>query len=357
MKTVKLVFPLLLISALCPSFFSCSKDDNPFIPPVDTTYQFDSARYDWVTVYINGNPTDLIVLDTNIIYVTTLFDLRKLTGNQFSNIFTQDTMLISCAYGVTENEIYLGGANDNSFPMVMRLTNPVFNFEQIPNPNNLKFSISEIFAKNNSIFFATRGGRSLITMKNSQYMYYQVDSILSTDTISGYTTTYGAGLFFGEVEKVKCIYVHTSVNNIGTSGFGFYKILNYDGSSWGTEYYNTFSDENPPIALRRFGNALYGIQNHEIYKYNGNNFSLVLGNIKPRLDKSLSAGTNINSFVTSASDSGFYYLMNWNGTKWSKEYLHDVYSMRKAVTFKKNYYILYNYDGVYGELKIGRPKN
>lgn len=359
MKIVKIVLPFALVSLFCLSFFSCSKDDNPLVPS-DTTYHFDSARYNWSTIKLSDRPQNLLVLDTNKVFIIMPYSLQKFDGLNITNYRLPDSITAFSIGGTDENNIYIGGSNwnsENTKPMIVHSNNFTFSVENVPNPYNLNFSISSIFAKENEVYFSTRHGRSIIVKSNGSYSYYQIDSVFASDTAAGFWTFYAGGDFFYKNGIIKCAYFHTTINNIGTSGFGFCKVLNFTGNKWNSEYYKNFDDANPMLVLRSFGNELYGILNNEIYKYTSSDFIKIIGNISPRIYATGIPGVDQNNFITSALlPDGNRMMINWNGFKWSKELTELKEPLYKGAASKGNYYILYNYD-YYCELKIGRPKN
>jgi hypothetical protein len=347
----------VLIPFLCLSFFSCSKDDNPIVPSVDTTYHFDSARYTWSTIELTDSPQNLFVLDTDKVFIVMPYSLQKFNGLSITDYRLPDSITAFSIGGTDESNIYIGGRNWNSKntkPMIVHANNFVFSVEKVPNPYNLNFSITRIFAKANDVFFSTLQGRSIIVKSNGSYSYYQIDSVFASDTVTGFRTLYSGGDFFYKNGTIKCSYYHLTNNDIGTTSYGYYKVLNFTENIWNSEYQKNFNDADPMLLLRIIGNDLYGIKNNEIYKYTGTDFIKILSNIKIKLSNTAFPGTDQNNFITSAYTSD-RILVHWNGIKWSKEFTELKNSLYSGTVCKGNYYILYNY-GSYGELKIGRPK-
>jgi len=348
LNSAKLIFPLLLFSLLCISFFSCSNDDNPIIPPVDTTYHFDSARYNWtVDILFNDPYGNLYVPDTNNLYLITDGNLLWKHGNSTDYI----PLPFQC-YGIDglgNNSIYLAGSQGyvgtkRNVIKILKYNGSTFTNMNFPTDTvageyilNYVYTTSE-----NEIWFSGYYNSRIYRYDGAEFHRYDLDSGFRPNN--------------NFVKNSEGLFVHTlkySGEIADTS-----RIYKFDGVKF-VPVYSVKADNSfaTNYQIAEMNNLIYSPRYDGLYKFAGNNFNKIIS--PPGHFDIYMGGKNENNFIIEAY-SGNYgdttYFINWNGNKWSKELRIIRGLISKIHKVSENYYFtIFDHPRLY--FYTGRPKN
>lgn len=313
------LLPVIFLVLL--SLSSCNEDKSVTPPPVDSTYDFDSARYKWKvdTLLGDGFIGGLWAPDTNEMFIP----------NNFSNV------LYHIKNGITTRTYYSGdnpvgviyGDEQNhgirvSSMKIGKIHQPVFqkwggeNFIDIPNPQNLDFNMyfwTALVKNESEIWVGTNSGRIVKFDGNKLTTYNLNDSDLVFTKI-----------FYDEYNVLNILSYdpHYQKGNTEYINFEFRNgefIKTYSDSLdniMGPLRYSVLEKKIAPVGLKIIYELIDSIPVSRI-NVPINTFTLVLGGTS--FNECLINGrTNFNGCYAS--------LHHWNGSKWSIElcgYLAD----------------------------------
>ncbi len=317
MRLIKFIFPLALTFLFCISFFSCSKDDNPIIPPVDTTYHFDSARFNYTDYNLNygyGFLSGAWVADTNEFFIVHALDnfLIHYKNGVYENITFSDGSRMSHIGGFSKNEGYLFSvvyANGTSYPNIKKWNGS--SFITIPNSQTFPkgFRITTAYYKSPTEMWLACIGQ-VIKFDGANLTSYPIeDSLMISKDI-----------FYDSQNRLRLWSYY--FNKETDSTFKNY-IYEYRGNYFEKIYQlntNLYLDET---VLSVIGNFFGGYNTDHISEFQDGIFI-------PRVSTKFLAKNNMtgNSFqdlfmagqYVNYTTNQFGNIFHWNGTKWSIEY-------------------------------------
>ncbi len=112
MKKIKSIPVYLLLFMLCSIFVVSCSEDSPVTPP-DQPYQFDSARYDYKVIRLQGIwyfTGELWAQDTSQIFIVNPFHggfVHILNGTP--NYYHDPSFSPASVSGISNSEVYLSG--------------------------------------------------------------------------------------------------------------------------------------------------------------------------------------------------------------------------------------------------------
>ena len=351
MKIVKIVFPLALLSLFCLSFFSCSKDDNPIIPPVDTTYHFDSARYDWtVDILFNDPYGDLYVPDTNNLYLITDGNLLWKHGNSTDYI----PLPFQCygMDGLGNNNIYLAGSQGyvgtkRNVIKILKYNGSTFTNLNFPTDTVAgEFTLNYVYAvSENEVWLSGYYNSRIYRYDGTEFHRYDLDRGFRPSS--------------NFVKNSEGLFIHTTkyFSNGSPDSIRIYK---FDGTLFNPVYSVKINGSLiTNYLMYNMDNYIFNIREDGIYKFTGGNFMKVVSSLPVNFYIDF-GGKNQNDLLLrgySGPRSDSTNFIHWNGNKWSKEFpaLYGTIGTLICKTSDKYYIAFYNGTKLF--LYKGRPKN
>jgi len=354
MKKQISIFVISVTLAL--SLMGCN--ESSISPPIDTTYHFDSARYNWTIYSFNSSLLTFDSFNDSDIFLLSAGSLIVFDGNSFANLnFNYDGLYALSMGGYNKNNIYIGG-NDNTvankgMPRLKKWNGSLFEEIYIPDSTNRPYQISTIFPKSdNEIWIGSTRG-DLISYVNGNFQFVRLDSTF-------------AFLFFG-TDDLQNEYAVASKTVFDSSTIRYLNIYKKSNSSWewteifSEKYVNYDPNEILPSLMKT---SIIGFQNNNIKKFSGNTFVDIF-NIEPfdAYPVSQLSDSSINFFLqpgVQQSMDGLKFFQ-WNGNKWSKELnLRDLNINAQFIPRTKrviNKYYFLAVDEVAGMSFLGKGKS
>ncbi len=346
MRLIKLIFPLALITLLCLSFFSCSKDDNPITPnPIDTT--LDSARFSWKTYIYNdaGFYGGVWAKDTdNIFAVNTSgrYIINMHNGSITQTIFPGFAAFL--LMGVDNNTAYIFGTDKESDSTVLRIKKWNGSSFQDVSINNIYsiFPAESYFYKPDEIW--------LVDPKTKVYKFDGVNITRYNLTLPNDTNCYIQKIYFDStIQKLRAV-VLTNLNPSTLDADFIYYVYDLNGAKWEKISELRLPIYDPQTDYTRLGfinGFILSRTKRNLKIYNNSFFTAFLQTYNFNINQGVGGYSKSNLLVEGyqpeVSPKDQYYLFHWNGKKWSKEYKQAQLGGSLINTInEKCYVVIYN---------------
>ncbi len=347
MRLIKLILPLIFVSVICISFFSCS-ENNPVIPSTDTTYNYDSARYDWTVERLFISPdADIYVPDTNNFY--TLTDGYLLWEHEAKIDYIPLPNSCSGLGGLDNNNIYLPGFQvysgaDRNVIRILKFNGSTFTDLMFPTDTVASENILNYVSpySENEVWFASGYSSKIYKYDGASFHLYNLDS--------GYKPSVGF------VKNNSGVFIH-ALNYTGqfpdTS-----RIYKYDGTKFIPVYsVRAYTPYPTNFQMSVMNNNYYSPRYDGLYRFTGSDFVKI---ISPPVHFSGKVGGRNETDFLIEDYSGNYsdpkYFLNWNGSKWSKEIPRLPFSSSSNIYKINNNYYFSFFDGYNYLIYTGRLK-
>ena len=350
MNSAKLIFPLLLFSLLCLSFFSCTEKNPVTSDGIDTT--LDSARFSWKTYQFNdaGFYGGVWAKDTdNVFAVNTSggYTINMHNNNIVQTSYPGFTALLLT--GIDDNTAYLFGTDGtkNSTSLRAKKWNGS-DFEEIAISN--KYSIypaESYFYKPNEIW--------IVDSKTRLYKFDGLNTTKYNLTLPNDTNCYMQKIYFDStVQKLRAVLL-TNLNPSKQDMEFVYFIYDFDGTSWNkvNEFRVPIYDPNTDYIRTKFINGyILNKTKRNLTIYNNYTFVQFLHTYEFNINLGVS-GYSKNNILVEGNQPEIkpidkYYLFHWNGIKWSKEYKGALLGGSLFYTINDKYYVVVHNSGFTG---------
>lgn len=318
MKRKSIFFVPIFIFALfwIINFLSCS--DNT-ITQQSTSGGFDSARYKVSKTTVPIGDYSYIIDSSNIFL-----------GDFYNLLYIKDTSFIYLEYGDNFFCRNMGGRNDEIYfvgdsydnhpgfekPRLKKWTGMGFQEIPIVDTTNKYYSLLFVYLSSNYGLFTGGNKGNVLRYYNGNFKKYQFDSVFSE-----------CQFFQDEQNNLYCWeYKDSSYLGIWVKEWQyFYK---YENDSWNFVYsYFSMTDSTKSNRMWPFqvGNEILATGNGGIYKFDGSSYKKIINtnNFKPLLGNGI-GGSGSNNFLLLGSEDNYGIFFNWNGNKWSKEYITGI---------------------------------
>ena len=323
MKKIISIPVYVLVTVLCSMFVISCSEDSPVTPSEEGPYQFDSARYQWTTDTINYPYVGTIFgFDSSHVYILGNHALYIYEGTNYVPQYLGD---LNCHVidGLDPLNVYIAGSYPNGNYRLVKWDGSSFHDILVPSDTSQDIGFTAIFVKSNDeIWLATQG--KLFFTNGMSYSEYEIDS---TSNITLLTEQDGKILASGR--RYLCPLSCDAETNV----------YQFDNNSWSKIYseripYYEYETQLYPVKL---GNKLYGNKQVGMFGFANSIFNKLLNSPSHYLIGSLASGKDINQFLTVAFSSNEQFYVNWNGTKWSKEFTEPGSLVNMAIV-DNNYY-------------------
>ncbi|MBP9096149.1 MAG: hypothetical protein KBG21_06045 [Ignavibacteria bacterium] len=352
MNSAKLIFPLLLISALCLSFFSCSKD-NPVIPSDDNS--LDSSRFRWKSYNIDGAGyyEGVWAKDTDNIYALNsggfLIHLQNNTAKLIEFTDFKGSHLVS----YNTNTAYILGTTrnvDSSLCRILKWNGS--EFRDVPIGNNKYMYPEAGFAFSSNLIWLNNDKTQLCKFEDNNLTVYNL--ILPNDTNCSVQK-----IFFDSIaQKPRAILLtNTIVSPMDIDRLYF--VYDFDGTNWNkvSEFRTPINDPNTDYVETRYINGYFLTKKYgELSIYNNGSFVPFLKSNGFEFGGGLDGYSRTNimtaGFQPGSEYGNEYFLFHWNGKKWSKEF--KTYAISEGTTYmiNENFYVIVDNIGLVDRTKF-----
>jgi len=350
--SIPVIFAFIVLTLLMISINSCS-EDNPIVPSVDSTYHYDSARYDWKIDTIKGyfSPQRLSCVDTNNIYFLDLYRALIHYDGEKLKAQTLPFSVLGLSIKAYEDKVYIGGSylSSSKYDQPALLIKEGDNFQELQLPDsNQKYAIISIERMSNNVIWLGTWNGKLIKYESGSFQYFQFDSIFNVD------------VFKDNNNNVFTINRKELYDSIGTNGRKYLEINKYENGTFRRLYYKCFEQiDNYTLTTSIINGQIYARNSFNILKFNGNDFVKIIDfpPIGPSSKFSGSSESDISIEGIIRPYHGITNLFHWNGIKWSNEFGIDAISPNViSEKIKDKYVYVGTYDPNETYLIIGSPK-
>lgn len=333
-------YSIIVLFALMVTISSCSDEVNPVIPN-EGPYQFDTARYEWRTdTLYNSLMGSMFGFDTSHVYILGTHSLNIYNGESYTSHFFGD-LYFNVIGGLDNSNIYVGGSYPNGDYRLMKWDGGTFTDIPVPSDTSQDYGITAILVKSqNEIWLGTLG--KIFSVDGISFKEYKIDS---ASAISSFT--FEDNVLFSSGRRNLC--------PIGCGAESY--VYKFENSSWIKIFSETIPYADPPFFPVSLGNRLYGLMEEGIFNFTNGKFTKIINPPSSYEFGIALAGSNENDILAYGHTTNYNYTINWNGSKWSKEFEANggLLEMKKVGV---NYYCILPgaifWDRLF--LRIGRKK-
>jgi hypothetical protein len=314
MKKLKSIpkYLIIVLFALMVVISSCSDEENP-VNQNDGPYQFDSARYEWRTdTLYNSLLGSLFGFDTSHVYMLGTHSLNIYNGENYSSHFFGD-LYFNVIGGLDNSNIYIGGSYPNGDYRLMKWDGSTFTDIPVPSDTSQDYGLTAILVQSqNEIWLGTLG--KIFFVDGTSFKVYKIDS---ASAISKFT--FDNGVLLASGRRYLC------PSNCDAETY----VYKFENSSWTRVFSERILYTSPPFYPAGVGNMLFGIMEEGIFKFNIDLFVKIISSPPPYNLGTVVTGSNENNLLAYGYTSNYdqinnsRYTMNWNGSKWSKEFFES----------------------------------
>ncbi|MBS1514658.1 MAG: hypothetical protein JSS63_06485 [Bacteroidetes bacterium] len=346
MRLIKSILPLVFVSLICISFFSCG-EDNPVTPSDNSS--LDSARFRWKSYVIDGEGyyKGVWAKDTDDVYaLNSVGDLAHLNNNVGTLIQYVD---FRGAYLVSYNSTtsYIIGSTrnvDSSLCRILKWNGS--EFQDIPVGNNyylypyygFAFSENEMWIVDTKIRMYKFSGNNL-----TRYNF----------PVPNDTNCSVQKIFFDSTAQKYRLVLLTNDSPSPADLERIYFVYDFNGISWEkvNEFRTPIYAPNTDYVETRYINGYFFTKKYgELSIYNNSGFTPFLKSNGFIFGGGLDGYSRTNimtaGFQPDAANGEEYFLFHWNGKKWSKEFKTYPVSEGRTYLINENNYVVVDNDGV-----------
>ena len=338
MRLIKFIFPFILITFLCISFFSCG--NNPITTEIKIDSTLDSARFRWKTYqvgnygYINAGAW---LRDTNDIFIVNNFFgfITRIQNDIITNISYTDFVPIQLV-GYDKDNAYLFGYNRGVDSSTCRIKEWNGNsFQDVSVNNNHAIRINRcLYYKPNEIWVAGYDNK-IDKFDGTGLTHYQFNT-------NGFTNFDVEKIYYDSLAQKLRFVLLTEIHPPKNSEFLYY-IYEFDGSNWNkvSEFSNIYWSYTRPGYINGF---ILNKNETNLYIYKNENFNLFL----TPYDFIFNYGVNgysrnnilVGGYQRERPYGNKYFLCHWNGRRWSEEYKQVSLPYPTIYNIKSNVYLV-----------------
>lgn len=349
MKFIPVILKMLLVSTLL-MLTACNEDNPIAITPIDTTYQYDSARFNWKvdTLLGDGYYYKLWAPDTNEIFIANQFTntlAHIKNGVKTLTQYPQENRL-GAVFGDESNKGYrVGAISVGSIyqPLIQKWDGN--NFVNINNPQNLdrNFYYWAAYIKDENEMWIGLTDGTVVNYNGSTFTLYDLSNpnLVFTE------------FFYDETNRLKFL----AYDPHYYKGYTEYLVYELDNNQWKKIFRDSVNDIIGPIRYNDIiGKRIAPLGPHQIYE-------LVDSTPIPRISVPVYvfhlalAGSSFNNILIA----GFERfpgcnasLFHWDGEKWSSELCnYSTSDVRTVMMINNNFYVV-TYFPFYNETYIIR---
>ncbi|MBS1493263.1 MAG: hypothetical protein JST55_07125 [Bacteroidetes bacterium] len=349
---MKFIFPLVLISLLCISFFSCGKDDNPITPNlIDTT--LDSPRFNWKTFYVydEGFFNGIWARDTNDILVLNMF-------YSYTARIKDNTLNITKYFPL--NPFGLGGFDNNTGYLLGIINGDTAKILRVKKWNGSSFqdfALKNTYGIDPSKCFFHKPNEIWIAENNGYINRFDGTGLQRYSFIAQNDSGWVQNIYFDSTaQKVRMSYLVTS-EFTGNSVRTFY-LFEFNGSAWNKINEFTYTDLN---VTNFFINGYMFNENGRNINILNNTFFTQFQTLHGFTLNHGGGGYSKNNLMVSGSlmpeePLNPYHLFHWNGSKWSKEYIGFPLLQAQIYAINSDFYVATDNSGNPSSIVIGTKK-
>jgi len=337
MKSIQVIVSFIILLS------SCSKDDP--VGPSEGLYQFDSARYEWRTDTLQDTyGGDIFGFDSSHVYILDNHSIFIYNGKEFSRHFL-GSMYFSAIDGLDPYNVYIAGAYSNGDYRLVKWNGT--SFEDIPAPSDTSQNngfISILVKSSDEIWLGTVG--KIFLYNGVSFSEYIIDS----SSVAKYLTE-NEGRLLASGRRPIC--PDSSFTNCKAET----NVYQYDNNNWVRVNTTSTNYDVPQFYPVVVGKSLYGNMQEGIFKFVNSDFFKIINSPSPYLITFVVGGKNMNELTSVAFSNVEQFYINWNGSKWSKEF-SDAGSILQIKNIGNYYYTIseYCFSCHYVILRIGKPK-
>lgn len=304
------------------------------MPKKSTPYVFDTARYNWKIDTLPVYLMDVWGNDTNTIYFLSSFCLLKYNGANYQRIYFPSGLVAGSFDGIDEQNIYVA-CSGNYKSVLLKYDGFLFNEISIEDSSK-NYHFWPVYAYSiNEIWVGTSEGR-LIMYDGDSVHYYCTD------------TTYEVIPLLKKSENEFYVFADNGLYVMRHGGGDLtVKIFNFNHGDWQVIYSHVYKYQGneDEITVHRFNNEILGLNTSGLYRFSSNEFVKIL-NINQFMPIFHIAGYSEQDFlIDGVIDDQSFWLLNWNGTKWSKEkYLIGIGGFNSIRKIQDKYIVILDHD-------------
>lgn len=337
--------PVYFFVFLCSMLIVSCSDDNP-VTSQDGPYQFDKARYEWRTdTLYSSYVSNLFGFDTSHVFFLGTHSISIYNGENYSS-YAFDDMRFNVIGGLDNYNVYIGGKYPNGDYRVMKWDGASFTDIPMPSDTATEYGITGILVQSpNEIWLGTQG--KIFFADGVSFKEYKIDSasVISRITLNnGVLLASGRRIFYNNVHGESETYVYK-----------------FENASWVKIYSEIIPNIDQQVFPSQLGNELFGVMEEGVFGFNNSSFVKMISSPSPYKLGGILSGSNENEILaygySENYDESNAFTINWNGSKWSKEFKEPggMYEMKKV---GDNYYCIVPSYSPYDRalLRIGRKK-